>query len=223
MKFNAHVETYDKYAVVQKKACDVLISRMLAKLDLKNINSVLDIGCGTAYLASLIQNNNSNCKIYLNDLSLNMLEFASNKLSKNCEILHGDFLNMSFEEVDLIVSNFSFQWIQNIDFALKKVTNLSKKAFITLPIEGTFSNLINFNSIKLYSLEEIENVLCKLGVKYYLELVNFNQEFINYFSFTKSLYKIGATSDSSRKINGDIFFNSKVIADYKVLFIEIIN
>lgn len=226
MNFDLHSETYDAYAFVQKNVADVLVEKIRTRVDLTKYQTCLDIGCGTGYLSLKLEELNDNLIFSLNDLSLNMINLADVKLKSESRHVCGNFLEIDFNATryDLVVSSFAIQWMHDIEAVLHKIKKLGKTAFLAFPIEGTFSNIKNFQTLSFYRFRDIEKILNKIDVDYKLDVLDFYQEFINYFSFVRALYKIGAIFKTPKDFKkNNIFSSEKIIADYKVLFITILN
>ena len=76
-KFSRASGTYEQKAAVQSQMARQLISY----LEKKEYDSVLEVGCGTGYLSSLLIQNFRINKLILNDISESMLSYCRAKFS----------------------------------------------------------------------------------------------------------------------------------------------
>ncbi len=116
MKFTDIAKRYEKYAVVQKSASEIL----LTLLDIKENNDVLDLGCGTGKLTRKIRKLTKG-KVVGVDPSEGMIREAI-KRSKNMDIIYEI---KSAEDIDykhtfdIIFCNSAFQWFKDPYKAIK--------------------------------------------------------------------------------------------------------
>lgn len=129
--FGIASHTYDKHAFVQQE----IGSRLLERLSLiKNTpHTIVDIGAGTGFLTEQIQKKYPKSKIIGIDLAPQMIEFAKQKQSwqffKNKpHYLCADAENLPFASasVDLIFSNFTFQWCDNLEHVFAECKRVLK-------------------------------------------------------------------------------------------------
>ena len=128
------------------------------------IQSILDIGCGTGFVAQkLIEKGFSFEKILQIDFNSNSLEIAKqySKIKKNnfnCPL--------NFEEkFDLITSSMSLQWSQNINQTIdeikKNLTNDGKFIF-SIPLLGSLAEIYTALKIPNFLFHKQENINAKL-------------------------------------------------------------
>lgn len=104
--------TYDKVAALQRQAGEMLLAHI--KPLPPNV-TVIDLGCGTGFLASEMQRTIRPNRIIAVDIALPMLRLARNKLAGNpVDFICADAEKLPFEgqSVDLVVSNLALQWCQ---------------------------------------------------------------------------------------------------------------
>lgn len=115
--FNKAAVTYDDNAVLQQEVGKRLIER-LSYFSI-NPNNILDLGMGTGFVTKLLLEHYKTANFFGLDLAHNMLSIARNKNLKSCnnyQLICGDLnkLPLANKSVDLIFSNFSLHWGENI-------------------------------------------------------------------------------------------------------------
>ncbi len=130
--FNKAAQNYDANAVLQNE----IGQRLIDRLDFFTINPqiVLDLGMGTGYTTNKLAQKYSKSQIIGMDIAENMLQVAKNQnltSSTNILLLQSDInkLPVADNSVDLIFSNFTFQWCENI-------TNLFTECLRILKVGG---------------------------------------------------------------------------------------
>lgn len=149
-----------------------------------------------------------------------------------------DNIPIAPEVVDMVVSNMSFQWLQNLERAFLEIHRILKSRgwlVFSMPIEGSFESVKNFcsNSFnELYSLSYITQVLkeSKLSIEK-MDVQKYSAKFPDLLAALKSIRNIGAGVSLGKKnfragltkdkvLQAKKFFgNSLVPLDYKVLYI----
>ena len=143
-----------------------------------SFDTLLDLGCGTGEVLSIISKKKKGCKLYGLDLSEKMLEKAKKKLSDSDTLLVGDSENMPFEDemFDVLTSTESFHHYPNPQKAVKEIYRVLKKDgklilcdFWRPFLKRNFMNLfIRFSKdgdVKIYSEKEIVSMLQNAGFK----------------------------------------------------------
>lgn len=122
-RFSRNAKTYDQYAVVQKEMSRTLVS----KISIETPKRILEIGCGTGFLTSLIADQFQEAQILALDLAPGMIEVAKERLSSEnldgritfmCADAESDFPEGPF---DLIISNATFQWFNHPDAMAERI------------------------------------------------------------------------------------------------------
>ncbi len=117
--FSKYAATYDQHAFIQKISADWILSSLNS--DLQKRACILDYGCGTGILTSLLQSRFTEAKLHACDVSKGMLGEAR----KKTELQDTDFFYVSpnvgiksilKEHYDLIASNAVFHWVNESDF-----------------------------------------------------------------------------------------------------------
>lgn len=161
-RFEKNLSTYTENAVVQKHMASELLASLIAHCN-KDSNKILEIGCGTGTLTNEILNQLSFEELFANDIVENSLnpKISSDKIKK----IYGDCEKISFPSgLDLVISNATFQWLENLSAVLNKIySNLNKNGILAF---NTFEewNLYQIrtltgNTLNYYKKSDIENVL----------------------------------------------------------------
>jgi malonyl-CoA O-methyltransferase len=243
--FDNASKTYDSVATVQKHVARDLIDFLNQNTNIKNFNNILDIGAGTGFVTEILHNYNQNAKYSLNDISEEMLRVSHKKLGHvDHKIIFGDIEDSeeAFQEnYDLIVSNMSFQWINDLEKLLKKLTKHSKTIAFTTLGSKTFQEINNlylkFNlksPIKKYfTFTEMQNFIKNIFThsKEYDISYKVNQYTIfckNFFEYSKYIRNLGAginfnceNSQEKHKIKFLYESQEQIDLNYEIFFIII--
>ncbi|SNT02815.1 malonyl-CoA O-methyltransferase [Bacillus sp. OK838] len=122
-RFSEHAKTYDAYANVQKNMARQLVDLLPQKNTSQRIN-ILEIGCGTGYLTRLLVKTFPNAVITAVDLAPGMVEVAKGLTKEDrVTVLCADIEEMELNEnYDLVISNATFQWLNNLPATLEKLS-----------------------------------------------------------------------------------------------------
>lgn len=240
-RFSRNAKTYDDYAVVQKEMSRKLIS--IVKTE--SPKRILEIGCGTGFLTSLIADTYPEAKIIALDLAPGMIEVAKTRLSESnldqniefkCADAEADFPEGPF---DLIISNATFQWFNHPDqMAVKILGNLSRNGQCLFSTFGsqTFIELGQAFRMASYELElpeevkasqnfltayewvmRLEAAKSETGVR--AAVTSYENMLPEYFpdcmAFFKSVKKIGANNANSSRSNTSPKFMQMVTDIYE--------
>lgn len=174
--FSKMAEKYDQYAIIQKKVADQLLS-FFPQNGLRNtIRTILEIGCGTGILTQKLHAIYPNAQIMAVDIAPGMIAFAQIKNhSPRINWILADAEQLpDFNQMDLIVSNATFQWFSNLDRSLlsyKQLLSASGKLVFSIFGPKTFFELqtvlseyfqkdIQISASQFKPREEIEHI-CK--------------------------------------------------------------
>lgn len=225
--FSKNAVNYDNYAVVQKRMANELIKIINPyKNNFSDRLKILEVGCGTGYLTRSIINAFPNARITAVDIASGMIDICrKNIVKENVDFLCEDIEEVTLnDEFDIIVSNATFQWLNNFEKTLKKLCSLLKKdgiiCFSTFG-SNTFNELhISYNKAKeklkiandtkpgqtFYNLEDLSDLcISSLGHKGILNFTIKTKEFnqIEYFKSVKeflcSVKKIGANNSNKNQ------------------------
>lgn len=180
-RFRKNLSTYDQNATLQKQMTDILLSHLIEHKS-NNFNKCMEIGCGSGFLTEKILEKLVFEELFANDIvenSLNQTRIFSNKL-KN---LYGDCENIIFpSDLDLVISNATFQWIQDFPSLCNKIYSSlnSNGAFVfsTFGKENLYQiKTITGKSLNYYEKSEVENILSKNFKILYSHSETLNLEF----------------------------------------------
>jgi len=175
----------------------------ISSQDFQNIKKILDIGVGTGFVIEFLLKKYPNAFYHLNDISEKMLKIASSKFQNSNFSLIYDYIEKVELENDynLIISNFSLQWIQDLKNFLKKIIENKKTkyfAFTTL-VDNNFQEIKNI--FQKYEIETL-NYLSSKELNDFLKLQNivnfssykktYNLHFENFVEYAKYIKNIGA-------------------------------
>ncbi|WP_034681049.1 malonyl-ACP O-methyltransferase BioC [Caldalkalibacillus mannanilyticus] len=142
-RFSKSAATYDQYAQVQKKMADDLLREYVFKsinpLTAKKELTILEIGCGTGYLTEKLGQAFPLAHITAVDLAPGMIEVARTKLSSpRVHFICGDIEEMELvASYDLIISNATFQWFNDLENTLHKLySHLSEEGSLCFSTFG---------------------------------------------------------------------------------------
>lgn len=119
--FHRQAGEYDRHATVQKRVVDRLVA--LAQSHVCGAPAdVLDIGCGTGQLLSVLGKQYPDARLYGLDLAYNMSRHAAERLGRGAMLVNADAEQLPFREgsFDLVVSSSTVQWLDNMDVFLQQ-------------------------------------------------------------------------------------------------------
>ena len=176
-EFNKAAEKYETDQAGIYKMCRKDYPKILEEIEKEDFETLLDIGCGTAPMLSLLTEKYPNKKYTGVDLSPNMIEKAKSKKIKNTTFLIGDAEALPLEDnkYDIIINSQSFHHYPNPEDFFHEVERVLKangklilrdnttfKGLLWLMnhIELPLANLIGHGDVKAYSLKEVTQ-FCK--------------------------------------------------------------
>jgi|GEM_PF-3005644 len=227
--FSKAANTYDNFADIQREVAAEVFFRV--KEQIKPGQKILDLGCGTGYLAKII-----NAEMIINSETPNPVEITQVDISpkmtekaasiKNTKTIIADMekLPLPYDEYDVVLSSLAAQW-SNLTKVLREVRRVKKagcpyvlstlgsKSFQEIKAdfpEIKFKNMLNISEIK-YEAEKakIPNLLVKPQV--------IKQEYNNLLEFFHTLKNIGATvNEGGSYLGKDLVKRLKETKNYSV-------
>lgn len=152
--FSLYAGYYDRYSSVQNSCA----SKLIDTINDNKFKNILEIGCGTGNYTQMLNARFPHGKIKALDISGDMVGIARGKLKGSMvEFLTGDGELMEFEEeFDLITSNATFQWFEDLEKTLWKYRNmLCGNGVIIFSVFGP-RTYFELNSV----LKEINSDMC---------------------------------------------------------------
>jgi len=149
----------------------------LTKITIHTDYVVLDVGCGGGKTLSRLAQMVPQGKVYGIDYSADMVKF-SKKINKklieqnHVEIIEGSVEEMSFKDdfCDLVTAFETYYFWTNLSDALKEIKRVLKPGGRLLLVNEmkfgvTPAKLIEETFVKLFPLEEIQNIMQLVGFK----------------------------------------------------------
>jgi malonyl-CoA O-methyltransferase len=136
--FSRHADLYDEYAGIQCLAAKELINKAAKR----KVESILDIGCGTGNYTLLLRKEFEHAHIEAVDISHSMIEIARRKFPDGgIQFIVGDAEERAFvRKFDLITSNATLQWFNDLGLALESHKNaLTEKGSVLFSIFGSLT------------------------------------------------------------------------------------
>jgi ubiquinone/menaquinone biosynthesis C-methylase UbiE len=171
--FNRQARTYDHDK--NGRHARSMYKYIIEKIKNISFKTVLDIGCGTGEILSLITKHNS-VRAFGMDISLEMLTVAEDKLGGRANLIIADAGNLPYDECffDLVICNDSFHHYPNPIGVLSEIKRVLKnKGTLILsdiclpPLKRKLLNMFIFLSpdgdFKIYSEKDITKLINEAG------------------------------------------------------------
>ncbi|MDD3012791.1 MAG: malonyl-ACP O-methyltransferase BioC [Candidatus Gastranaerophilales bacterium] len=217
-RFQRSLNTYDNEATVQKRMALSLINFLTTNAGNK-FDKILEIGCGTGNLTRQTIQNLDHKELIVNDIVEETEKYVQN-LSSKIFFIPGDAENIDLPtNLDLIISNASFQWMADLPEFLKKLHSCLNKdgilAFTSFSPDN-FSEISKLTDNKLQSYSLIE--LIYLVNDYYETVYTHNEmEKLNFNSpleVLEHVKQIGVNAMAQR------FWTKKDLNEFKINYIK---
>lgn len=232
-KFSHASGVYDDFSEFQQTSASELVKFLNESFPSFSPATAIDLGTGTGHVALDIYKAYPNVRLTINDLSIDMMGEALKKLPHETEAIPGDFEALELEEYNLIISNFAFQWAQDLSRLIETLKPKCDVLAFSCLLAGTFqewSDLLEREGLTTTTLpypqkEEVLQILkaqkkCHTETRY----IDLKLEFPDVLSFVHYLKKIGAST--SKESLGyarlkDILnrFKDKFCVDYKIMLV----
>lgn len=161
-RFKKSLTTYGQNAVVQKHMTNRLCE-FIRDIPFEHADSVLEIGCGTGFLTEYFIHNFSFNKYVANDIIPECSDYVD-MISPEVEFLAGDIDEIVLDEkFDLIVSNATLQWTQNLEQVVHKLNDmLTDRGILAFSIFGgknleQLSKLLH-QGLRYYTVDELKEL-----------------------------------------------------------------
>ena len=204
--FSKYAGTYDYHAVIQKKTAEWIMASLSPGL--KTPSSVLDYGCGTGIMTSLMHSRYPDARLYACDVSEAMLEVARKKdLNKVAFFkVSPDAPNFLGTPYSLIVSNAVLHWIREnyfFEFLFKALHPDGKLIFtayapdsfpeLNRVLEHYFKRKISLPVSSFKNQSSWETILSSSFKNWKVEKRSYSLEFNNLKEMFRSVKYTGTT------------------------------
>ncbi len=140
-KFGKSLSSYNQEAKAQK----IIIKRLVSLFEKQNLSSfkrILEFGTGTGLLTKEINNRFQYNNLFLNDLSERYISFVSAQYSaqelQKISFIEGDIESIFIpENLDLVISSSTEQWVENKKIFYNKIyRSLAKEGYFVFSTFG---------------------------------------------------------------------------------------
>jgi len=192
-EFDSAADKYETDKAGIYKICKNDYPPILQEIEkIGNFETLLDAGCGTAPMITLLKEKYPDKKYTGIDLSSKMIEKAKEKKIENVEFIVGDCENLPFEEnsFDIVINSQSFHHYPNPQNFFNSVYKILKPGgklilrdntgngafrFFINYIEFPLYNMMGYGDVAIYSIDEVKD-FCK---KANLEIETLEQQSMN--------------------------------------------
>jgi malonyl-CoA O-methyltransferase len=226
--FSKSAVTYEDHAAVQKKCAEKLIDL----IDLDYFPRILEIGCGTGVYTRLLAERYPDAEITAIDISEQMIKTAKEKTKSETvrfEVSDGENFGQE-KKFDLITSNASFQWFENLDTAFLSFSeNLSTEGVLCFSMYGPetfreFKEVLGahrgqrqwLTSSRFAEKEEIRGFLNRYFKRFELWEESYNVDFFSIWDFLQNIKKSGARGEGLK----GAFLGKYAIREMEKTYIE---
>lgn len=182
-EFSKAAEVYETDQAGVYKMCKKDYPDVLAELEKEDFTDLLDCGCGTAPMLSLLKDKYPEKRYTGIDLTPKMIEVAKAKNMKGVELVVGDCENLPFEDnsFDAVICCQSFHHYPNVQDFFDSVyrvlrpggrlvlRDMTAKSALVLwlmnHVEVPLINLTGHGDVHVYSGKEVEALCNKAGLR----------------------------------------------------------
>ena len=227
--FSKFANSYDEHTPVQRRCSERLVE--LIRED--RFLNILEIGCGTGSHTALLSEYFKDSSITAIDVSPGMVDIAKKKINDpriNFLVRDGEDLDFDHRH-DLITSNASFQWFQDIGKTMESISNrLSPGGKLCFSMYGpqTFCELkdvLSFHfgsrrwlsSSKFISRDDLEVVLKRYFKKFEIMEEKYEANFFSLWEFLKNVQSSGTRGEGLGK---DLYLGKYMINEMEKTYVE---
>ena len=232
-RFSHASRAYDDFSEFQQTSASELVKLLTESFPSFSPATAIDLGTGTGHVALDIHKAFPNVCLTINDLSTDMMGEALKKLPRETKTLPGDFEALDLQAYSLIISNFAFQWAQDLGKLIETLQPKCDVLAFSCLLEGTFkewSDLLEREGLTptTLSFPHKEDVLQMVTVQENWNLetryLDLKLEFPDVLSFVQYLKKIGASSSKESlgyaRLKDILYrFKDKFYVDYKIMLV----
>ena len=226
--FSKSAVTYEDHSAVQKRCAE----RLIDLIDLDYFPRILEIGCGTGVYTRLLEERYPDAEITSIDISEDMINVAKEKTKSDrvrFEVSDGEHFKGE-KKFDLITSNASFQWFENLDRAFSSFAgNLSHEGVLCFSMYGPqtfreFKEVLGehlgprqwLSSSRFVEKDHVEGVLSNYFKRFELQEENYNVDFFSIWDFLHNIKKSGARGEGL----GGAFVGKYALREMERTYIE---
>ncbi|ADO46222.1 Methyltransferase type 11 [Hydrogenobacter thermophilus TK-6] len=161
LRFSRAFETYEEWALPQRKSADLLLS-------MKRVEGLsLDVGCGTGFASRGLK------KVVGVDISKGMAKIYKDRFGKVL-LANAEALPFQDKQFHLVISNFSLHWT-NLKKSIPEMVRVCRgQMLIALPVEGSLKELgfpfpsesAVLNLVKSEGVKVLESFMQKLEIPF---------------------------------------------------------
>ncbi|HDR4585835.1 MULTISPECIES: malonyl-ACP O-methyltransferase BioC [Bacillus cereus group] len=215
-RFNRAAVSYDQYANVQKKMARHLLSQLEKRYSKAAAIRILELGCGTGYITEKLVHLFPNAQITAIDFAESMIAVAKQRrhvdeVTFRCEDIEKLILDDFY---DVIISNATFQWLNDLEVSLVKLyKHLAGEGILLFSTFGnrTFQelhraferakeekNIKSHVSIgqRLFTKAQLQNICSIKKGNVHVSETCYIEKFTHIRDFFKSIRKVGATNSN---------------------------
>ncbi|MCG8568766.1 MAG: malonyl-ACP O-methyltransferase BioC [Spirochaetes bacterium] len=166
LRFSRSLPTYDEQAVVQNQMAKRLLDQIIEQKG-KRYPNIFEIGCGTGLLTRRIVKQIQFNQLYANDI-VNECRTQIENISQKIHFIGQDIEQMTKfpVQMDLIISNATLQWIENLpNFLLFLHSQLTPNGILAFTLFGnqhyTEFNQLHLPALRYHNIEEIKMIANK--------------------------------------------------------------
>ena len=180
-EFTKAARNYENDKAGIYKMCRKDYPPILEEIKKVKFHTLLDAGCGTAPMISLLSEEYPDASFTGLDLTPEMIDQAASKEIGNAEFVVGDCEKMPFdnESFDIVINSQSFHHYPNPQAFFNEVSRVLKKdgrlilrdntgnkplMWIVNHIELPVANLIGHGDVKAHTIEEVREYCRKAGL-----------------------------------------------------------
>ncbi len=139
-RFRRSLPTYDENAVIQRKVSEQVVDLLQSTAGI-GFSRVLEVGCCTGIMTELLCSRSPVASLFVNDLVPELCELArvrAGRYISSVETIPGDIEKVDIpDELDLIVSSSTLQWLSDYPAILEKFsTALTERGYLVFSIFG---------------------------------------------------------------------------------------
>ncbi len=220
LAFERAAKTYDEAAVLQREVNHHLLER------LEYINhqpkTILDVGAGTGYATHALQKIYSGSNIIALDIAYPMLSVARSRtqllqrLKKKIKFINAEAekLPLSDNSVDMVYSNLTVQWVNDLDLALREFTRVLKPGGMLLfstfgpdtlkELRASWSAVDQYSHVNPFiDMHDVGDAMMRARLaEPVMDVENFTLTYKTVFSLMRELKAIGAHNVTSARPKG---------------------